>query len=120
MTISIDLIGAYYEHKEFFDELAKCFQKAGHRVGIITGEREVDPYTGASNRERYLRELGFKPDFFYLWGPTETIANGEAWKVQRMMQEEVAVHFDDDADKMKKYTDLWIIKTMNSAEKDKF
>lgn len=120
MTISIDLIGTYYEHKEFFDEMAHAMQKAGHRVGIITGEREKDPYTGMDNRERFLRELGFKPDFFYLWGPNETIANGDLWKAQRMELEGVALHFDDDATGMKKYSDLWIVKTMNSAQRNKF
>jgi hypothetical protein len=120
MTISIDLVGTYYEYKEFFDTMAVVMQAAGHRVGIISGERAKDPYTGANNVDRFMRELGFKPDFFHIWGENETIVNGDSWKAQKMIDEGVAMHFDDDAPALKKFTDLWVMKSMNSAEPKKF
>lgn len=120
MTISFDLVGCYFEHKEFFDILANALQHAGHRVGIITGEREKDPYTGEDYKEKILPQLGFKPDFFHVWGAIETIVNGNSWKAHKMHQEGVAVHFDDDAKEIKRYTDLWVIKTMTNADPKKF
>ena len=113
MTISIDIGGCYNEHKEYFDVMAIAMQAQGHRVGIITGERE-------QRRAEILANLGFKPDFMHLWGEFETIINGNNWKVARLLQEGVAVHYDDDATEMKRYTDLWIIKVMNSGDKNKF
>lgn len=120
MTISFDLYGCYFEHKEFFDVMAKALQATGHRVGVITGEREVDANTHRKNRPHLLSQMGFTPDFMHLWGEFETITNGNVWKVKMMVQEGVAMHFDDDAAEMKKYTDLWIVKVMNSAQKGKF
>lgn len=123
MNISLDYHGTYTEHKEFFDELAKGFQSRGHRVGIITGvrEKEYDERNRLRNRrEEMLQSLGFTPDFVCIWGEAETIANGNVWKVERMIEQEVLIHFDDDARELKKYTDRWIIKTLNSGEQDKF
>lgn len=113
MTISIDISGCYNEHKEFFDAMAISMQKQGHRVGIITGERE-------EKRAHLMSQLGFTPDFMHLWGPYETIINGYKWKVNLMHQEGVSLHFDDDATEMKKYTNLWVVKTMNSGQVKKF
>jgi hypothetical protein len=113
MTISIDIGGCYTEHKEYFDAMAISMQKAGHRIGIITGEREAD-------RAKLMGMLGFTPDFMHLWGEFETIINGNNWKVSRLLKEGVALHFDDDATEMKKYTDLWIVKVMNSGQIAKF
>lgn len=120
MTISLDIGGCYTEHKEFFDALALAMQAQGHRVGIITGEREKDPYTKADNREKIKQQLGFVPDFMHLWGEYETITNGALWKAERMHQEGVGLHFDDDAREIKRYTDLWVVKTLNPGEMEKF
>lgn len=120
MNISIDYAGCYTEHKIFFDEFAKAMQKAGHRVGIITGERERDPFSGADLKEQMKKQLGFTPDFMHLWGAVETIANNNLWKCQKMDYEDVLVHFDDDAAEMKKYTGRWILKSLNSSQIKKF
>lgn len=113
MTISIDLAGCYFEHKDFFDAMAKAMQKDGHRVGVITGERE-------NKRAVLEKQMGFTADFLHLWGEYETIVNGNAWKVQKMATEGVALHFDDDATELKRYTTLWVVKVMNSGQKKKF
>jgi len=120
MTISFDLYGTYFEYKEFFDVMAFELQKAGHKVGIITGEREMDPYTGENFKEKILPQLGFKPDFFHVWGAVETIVNGYAWKAKKMVDEKVAMHFDDDATEIKRYTDLWVMKAFDPAQPNKF
>lgn len=113
MKISIDWGGCYLEHKLFFDEMAKGLKSQGHEVGIITGERE-------HRRREIENSLGFKPDFMHLWGEYETIANGYLWKVEKMHEHGIGVHYDDDATFMKRYTDQWIIKVMNQSEKEKF
>lgn len=120
MTISLDLYGTYFEHKEFFDIMATALQHAGHKVGIITGEREKDPYDESDFKQKILPQLGFKPDFFHVWGAVETIVNGAAWKAKKMVEEKVAVHFDDDGTDIKRYTDLWVIKTMSGGDPKKF
>lgn len=113
MRISIDWGGCYLEHKIFFDEMAKSMKASGHEVGIVSGERQA--------REQEIRNsLGFEPDFMALWGDYETIANGYLWKCQKLDVLDVVTHFDDDATEMKRYTDRWIIKTLNSAERVKF
>jgi hypothetical protein len=102
MKISIDWNGCYMEHKEYFDEMAKALQKAGHQVGILTGERERDPYDKRkSKRDEIMKDIGFAPDFVYLWGEYETIANGNMWKAERMVENEIMVHYDDDAAELK-------------------
>ncbi len=113
MKISFDWIGTYTEHKPFFDAMAIAMQKEGHQVGIITGEREA-------RRPEIERSLGFVPDFFNLWGDYETIANGALWKCQRMDEQDVYMHYDDEASSMKLFTERWIVKTLNSADKGKF
>lgn len=120
MNISFDYGGCYPEHKLFFDEMARSMQAKGHRVGIITGERELDPYTGASIKQKIMADLGFTPDFFHMWGAYETIGSGDLWKCQKMDAEDVYLHFDDDAATMKKYTDRWVVKVLNSADTKKF
>jgi hypothetical protein len=67
-----------------------------------------------------IAKLGFKPDFVHMWGANETIANGNLWKAQRMDQEDVLIHFDDDAREIKKYTERWVLKALNNAELPKF
>jgi len=113
MNISIDLDGTFKEHEPFFNEFAKAMQFTGHRVGIITGERE-------SKRPEILQALGFVPDFLHLWPQEEAISNGNLWKCERMDEEDVTLHFDDDAREMKRYTDRWIMKTLNSSDQNKF
>lgn len=113
MKVSIDLGGCYFEHKEYFDAMARAMQKDGHKVGIITGERE-------QNRNKIMSQLGFVPDFLHLWGEFETIVSGARWKVERMLSEGVALHYDDDATEMKKYTDLWVVKVMCAGQEEKF
>jgi len=113
MNISLDWGGCYLEYRPFFDAMAIAMQKDGHQVGIITGEREP-------RRQEIVGSLGFKPDFVHLWGEFETIANGYLWKCKMLDQENVYVHFDDDATEMKKYTDRWILKSLNSGEVQKF
>lgn len=120
MNISIETLGCYFEHKIFFDEMAIAMKKRGHRVGIITDEREKDPFSGEDIKEKILKSLGFKPDFIHLWGATETIANGNLWKCQKMDLEDVLVHFSSDATEMKRYTDRWIIKVLDSSQPNKF
>lgn len=113
MKISIDFEGTYTEHRAFFNEFAKAMQNEGHKIGIITGERD-------KKKEAIKEELGFEPDFMYLWGETETIANANLWKAQKMDMEDVYLHFDDDASEIKKYTGRWTVKTLNSSEPSKY
>lgn len=113
MNISIDFAGCYEEYKPFFDEMALAMQAKGHKVGIITGEREA--------KKDFIRSrLGFEPDFWALWGEYITIGNGNLWKAQRMDEFDVWVHFDDDAGEIKKYTDRWVFKSLNSGQPNKF
>lgn len=113
MKISFDWIGTYLEHKDYFDAMATALQLQGHEVGIITGERE-------NRRVEISNSLGFVPNFIKLWGENETIANGNLWKSITLKEMEINVHYDDDATELKKYTDGWIIKTLNSNERKKF
>lgn len=120
MNISLAFTGCYMEHKLFFDAMATAMQAQGHRVGIITGDREKDPFSNKDLKAEMLAKIGFTPDFCHMWGATETIANGNLWKCQRLDQEDVYVHFDSDATELKKYTERWIIKVMDSGAKTKF
>lgn len=113
MNVSIDWVGCYLEHKPFFDELALSMQKAGHKVGILTGERE-------SRKKEILNSLGFIPDFICVWGDTETIGSASRWKAEKMIDLDIIVHYDDDARDLKLFTPRWVIKTMNNDEKGKF
>lgn len=120
MNISISTTGCYFEHKQFFDEMALGLQARGHRVGIITGIREVDPFTSEKHKEVLLSQLGFKPDFVKMWGANESIANGNLWKAMKMDEEDVLLHFDDDAKEIKRYTGRWVLKSLNSGQLNKF
>ena len=124
MTISFSWVGAYLEHKDFFDEMANAMQAKGHRVGIIAGEREKHADNSGrrviDQRAIVEQSLGFKPDFVVLWGETETIANTNLWKAQKMDEQDSLLHFDDDAKEIKRYTERWVVKTMNNDNKDKF
>jgi len=123
MRISFDYNGCYREHKEYFDIMANALQKAGHEVGMLTGLREKEyDYNNnlRDNKKDMIDNLGFKPDFAIVWGENETISNGALWIAQKIMSENIQVHYDDDATEIKKYTDRWIIKTMNNGEMDKF
>lgn len=122
MKISFDYHGCYLEHKEYFDAMARSMQQTGHQFGIITGVREIQEVGGQklNNKDGILANLGFKPDFFYMWGEVEAITNGNMWKAQKMDIEGVLIHYDDDATEIKKYTDRWVIKVMNSADRGKF
>lgn len=120
IKVSFDYHGCYLEHKEFFDIMAIALQTLNHKVGIITGVRDKDPFTNVDNKQEILNNLGFKPDFIHMWGQNETISNAEQWKVARLSQEEVNVHFDDDASLLKRWTTGQIIKTMNSNDPKKF
>lgn len=113
MKISIDWGGCYLEHKEFFDSMAVSMQAQGHEVGIITGERE-------SKKNQILGSLGFNPNFVILWGEFETIVGGAQWKAQKMIDNQIGMHFDDDAKEIKRWTDLWVVKVYNTGEPRKF
>lgn len=113
MNVSIDWGGCYLEHREFFDAMAISMQRAGHRVGIITGERE-------HKKPQIEGSLGFKPDFLELWPELADITNGMKWKVDKFNQHAISLHFDDDATDLKKYTSMWIVKVMNSSKVNKF
>lgn len=119
MTISFDF-DSYLQHKVYFDEMAMGMKNRGHRVGIITGVREKDPFTNEDLKAKLITQLGFNADFIRMWGQNESIANGNAWKVARMVDEDVLVHYDDDATEIKKYTDRWIIKVMLNGQEKKF
>ena len=120
MNVSLDYSGTYVHYKDFFDEMARGLQKLGHKVGIISADREVDPFNGEDLRAKMLNNLGFKPDFVHIWGATETISNGNIWKVEKIIQEQVMVHFDSDARELKKYSDRWIFKVMVPGQEGKF
>ena len=119
MNISIDY-EIYHEHKIFFDEMAISMQKTGNRVGIVAGLREKDPFNGEDKRVEIDKNLGFKADFVHLWGENEAIASGNLWIAQKLDQEDIYMHFDDDATEIKRYTQRWIVKVMNSAAQAKF
>lgn len=122
MTISFSFAGCYHEHSDFFNDMAKAMQAHGHRVGIITGgvrdgsKDQPHVYT----KDEMMKQIGFTPDFVYVWGQFETISNGNIWKVERIEYENVDIHFDDDATEMKKYTSRRILKVMNSGQLNKF
>lgn len=113
MNISIDWGGCYLEHREFFDAMANAMQKDGHRVGILSGDRE-------SKKNQIVGSLGFTPDFMILWGEFEYIVGGAQWKAQKMIDNHIGMHFDDDATEIKRWTPLWVMKTMNTGEQKKF
>lgn len=113
MNISLDWGGCYLEHRHFFDIVALALQDQGHSVGIITGEREA-------KRAAIVGSLGFTPDFVSLWGDFESIANGNLWKCKKMDENDVLVHYDDDATELKRYTGRWVIKVLNSGDPKKF
>jgi hypothetical protein len=97
---------SYVRYPEFYNELAHSMQARGNRVGVISGNRETE-------RGKIERALGFKPNFMHLWGEFETISNGSKWKIEKMIQEEVLVHFDEEATELKKFTNLWVFKSYN-------
>lgn len=113
ITISFDFIGTFTEHRLFFTEMAKAMQAAGNKVGIIANEREDKWF-------KYSKELGFEPDFVEFMKMDEEIPNVYLWKVQKLIDHDVLVHFDDDATRLKVFTDRWIVKTMNTADRGKF
>lgn len=113
MIISFDWVGTYLEHKEYFDQMAKALQKAGHKVYILTGEREA-------RKPEILKSLGFTPDMMILWGDYESIANSNRWKVEKMIDHDILVHYDDEASGIKQWTNRWVIKVMNSDKRDSF
>lgn len=120
MNISIDY-NTYKEYKPFFDLMANALKKDGHRVGIITGLREVNPINNVDfKNQEVIPSLGFVADFIHMWGKDETIANGSLWKCQKMDQENVTVHFDEDARELKRYTERWIFKSLNPSDLVKF
>jgi hypothetical protein len=123
MTLSFDY-DSYLEHKPFFDMIALSNQKNGGRVGIITGVREIEydqrTRRTTNKKEEMIRSLGFTPDFVHLWGENETIANGNLWKCYKLDEEDVLVHFDDDATELKKYTGRWILKVLVGGQEGKF
>lgn len=113
MNVSLDFIGTFTEHRQFFTEFAKAWQAAGNKIGIIANERE-------NMWPKYSKELGFVPDFVEFMKMTDEIPNVALWKVNKIIDHDVILHFDDDAHRLKIYTDRWIVKVMNSAEKGKF
>lgn len=122
MTISFDW-NSYLNYKPFFDEILLRAKKDGHRVGVISSLREKE-YNAQNilvdNRQVILSTLPFQPDFIYLWGETETIANASLWKVEKLVFEDVYFHFDPEATEIKKYTDRWVFKTMDNTNTKKF
>lgn len=71
MKVSFDLDGTAWKHREFFAELARALQVAGHQVGILTAHsndlRAADL--------RLWQARGFpEPDFFY--NAADMIPNG--------------------------------------------
>lgn len=116
LSISIDYESSYHAHKIFFDALAHGLQATGHRVGVITGIREKDVYTGEDMRAKILSELGFKPDFVHMWGQTETIGHGGLWKARKMDAEDTIVHFDANAISIKRFTPRNVIKIVTNDE----
>lgn len=113
MNVSIAWGGCYLEHKEYFDAMATSMQETGHKVGILTGERE-------SKKSQIVGSLGFTPDFVILWGEFEVIVGGAQWKAQKMHDHTIGMHFDPDATEMKRWTDLWVVKTMDRNQQKKF
>ena len=92
MKISIDLDGTLWDHMEFFRELMKSMQAAGHRVGILTGhahdtkERDVD----------LMLARGFpRPDFYFGRTSTYMPFNGAKFKSSVILKYGIDVHFDD-------------------------
>lgn len=120
MNFSFSYKGCYLEYKPFFDVFVPAMQSAGHRVGIITGEREKDVYSGEDIKSKILNDLPFTPDFVHMWAQTESIANADLWIAQKMDLEDSYVHFDENAANIKRYTDRWVFKSLNSANPNKF
>lgn len=123
LTISYDW-DVYLQHKPVLDGIALAMQQAGNRVGIITGEREkhADPSNTKviDKKQIILDSLGFKPDFIRLFGEIETIASVDNWKAQKMDEEGVDLHFDDDGTGIKRQTSRWVAKLMLNGQENKF
>ena len=123
IVISFDW-DVYIQHKEVLLPMALSLQKDGNKVGIVTGERDnqFDSRTGRTvdKKKQILDSLGFTPDFFHIWGETETIASGSGWKAQKMEDENISLHFDDDGTDLKKWTKRWVAKLMLNGQENKF
>lgn len=103
MKISFDLDGTYTEYPETFDDLAAMLQAAGHEVGILTA-RPFD--------DEHYEELGFVPDFeYYLGLPDGKYTETEKCleKSVKIQQEEIDMHYDDEADLFPDYMNTVII-----------
>jgi len=92
MKISFDVDGTYSEYQDEFDSLALMLQQSGHEVGFLTGRDEEE-----SPIEKDF-ELGFEPNFTYYLGldPDETSDSRCMAKAQKMMEEGIDCHYDDE------------------------
>ena len=94
MKISFDLDGTYFEYPETFDSLAEMLQGSGHEVGILTNRPEED------------LDLGFEPDFTFFLGLHEddySVDERCMEKAQKMMEEDIEIHYDDEAEYFPSY-----------------
>lgn len=92
MKISIDLDGTYLEYPDMFDEMAAVLQMSGHEVGILSNRND--------DEESHV-ELGFEPDFeFYLSQDETEFTDYERaqGKLDKMVEEDIDIHYDDEAE----------------------
>lgn len=92
LKISIDLDGTLFAHRDFFCELMRLFQSAGHDVGRLTGHK-------AEAKEHDLAKLaadGFPAPSFYLGRPPDYMPfNGSIYKRDMIREHGIDIHFDD-------------------------
>lgn len=97
MRIAIDLDGTAWKHRQFFSDIVKGLQAAGHKVGILTAHnwalQEADL--------KLFQARGFnKPDFYYAKTAEEAGIPSRTWKLTQMKKHEIDFLFDDfDTDK---------------------
>ena len=88
MKIAIDLDKNYEFRPVVFDHIAKRFQDAGHKVGIITGRHEKEG-----------SRVNFTPDFvIFLDSGDYSYELRARMKSEKMLMEEIDLIFDDRAE----------------------
>lgn len=100
LKVSIDVDGTYLEYPDAFDALAIMLQDSGLEVGILSNRPESEALTE--------NDLGFEPDFeFYLGQPLEEAPQVRAMaKAEKMMQEGIDLHFDDEHEYFPEYVNV--------------
>lgn len=91
MKVSIDLDGTLFAHRDFFRELMRLFQAAGHEVGVLTGHKAESE----EHDRKKLTKDGFNPDFYLGRTAGYMPLNGSIFKRDMIALHNIDIHFDD-------------------------